>query len=249
MTADAPPVATVTVVFCGEPFSVAPGVEFVVGREGDLAIDDNPYLHRRFLVIRASEGIWWLSNSGSTLAATVADRAGLMQAWLAPGGSLPLVFPESVVIFTAGPTTYELEVQLGEPPFAPTDVTDDVSGTTTIGRISLSASQRLLVLALAEPLLRAGALSVGSLPTSAVAAERLGWPLTTFNRKLDHICQKLSASGVKGLHGAADKLAMNRRARLVEYAVAARIVTVDDLALLESEHPLPSRPVIAVDEL
>jgi hypothetical protein len=220
-----------------------PGLEFVVGREGDLAIDDNPYLHRRFLVIRENDGIWWLSNTGSTLAATVADRAGLMQAWLAPGGSLPLVFPESVVIFTAGPTTYELEIELREPTFAPTDVIEDVSGTTTIGRISLSASQRLLVLALAEPLLRAGALSVGSLPTSAVAAERLGWPLTTFNRKLDHICQKLAASGVKGLHGATDKLAMNRRARLVEYAVAARIVTVDDLVMLESDHPLPSRPV------
>jgi hypothetical protein len=234
----------VSVSFCGELFPVSPEEEFVVGREGDLAIDDNPYLHRRFLVIRESDGMWWLTNTGSTLAATVADRAGLMQAWLAPGGSLPLVFPESVVIFTAGPTTYELEIALGDAAFAPTDVVEDRTGTTTIGRISLSASQRLLVLALAEPLLRAGALNVGSLPTSAAAAERLGWPLTTFNRKLDHVCQKLTASGVKGLHGATDKLAMNRRARLVEYAVAARIVTVDDLPLLESDHPLPSRPVL-----
>jgi len=235
--------AAARVLFCGERFPLDVEKEFVVGREGDLELDDNPYLHRRFLAIREHQSTWWLTNTGSTLAATVADRAGLMQAWLAPGGSLPLVFPRSVVIFTAGPTTYEIEIEIDEPAFAPTDTFQQITGTTTMGRISLSASQRLLVLALAEPILRAGALSVAALPTSGAAAERLGWPLTTFNRKLDHVCQKLASSGVKGLHGAVDKLAMNRRARLVEYSLAARIVTADDLDLLETAHPLPSRTV------
>ena len=37
--------------FCGEIMPLVPGEPFVVGREGDLAFDDNPYLHRRFLVL------------------------------------------------------------------------------------------------------------------------------------------------------------------------------------------------------
>ena len=72
-----------------------------------------------------------------------------------------------------------------------------------------------------------------ALPTSSEAARRLGWTLTRFNRKLDHVCEKLERQGVRGLHGAPGRLASNRRARLVEYALASRIVTRDDLSLIE----------------
>jgi hypothetical protein len=44
---------------------------FEIGREGDLAIDDNPHLHRRFLRITHEDGIWWLSKVGSLMSATV----------------------------------------------------------------------------------------------------------------------------------------------------------------------------------
>ncbi len=36
--------------FCGEWFHIDPGEPFLVGREGPLELDDNQYLHRRFLV-------------------------------------------------------------------------------------------------------------------------------------------------------------------------------------------------------
>ena len=36
--------------FSGEIYRVASADTFVIGRGGDLDIDDNPYLHRRFLV-------------------------------------------------------------------------------------------------------------------------------------------------------------------------------------------------------
>ena len=57
--------------------------------------------------------------------------------------------------------------------------------------------------------------------------------MTTFNRKLDNVCDKLDKLGVQGLRGGRGKLATNRRARLVEYAVASRLVSLDDLVLLE----------------
>jgi hypothetical protein len=72
------------------------------------------------------------------------------------------------------------------------------------------------------------------MPSSGEAAQRLGWTTTKFNRKLDNVCQKLSAQGVRGLHGEPGRLASNRRARLVEYALAVRLVTRDDLALIDS---------------
>ena len=107
------------------------------------------------------------------------------------------------------------------------------SGDTTIGATSLTPDQRRLVVALAEPRLRGDGRASVVLPSNAEAAERLGWAITRFNRKLDNVCQKLSRLGVRGLHGGPDRLASNRRSRLVEYAVATRLVTKDDLVLLQ----------------
>lgn len=81
--------AVVTVEFCGETFPVSPGEPLVIGREGDVEVDDNPYLHRSFLQVEHDAGLWWLRNVGSTLTATVADPSGAFQAWLAPGSAHP----------------------------------------------------------------------------------------------------------------------------------------------------------------
>lgn len=223
----------VTVDFCGEVFELDGTAAFTVGREGDLVIDDNPYLHRRFLRLHHADGLWWLANLGTSITATVADGGGLMQAWLAPGAQLPLVFEETRIWFTAGPTTYELQVRLQPATFIPAvEEVVTVEGTT-MGRTTFTPDQRLLVLALAEPVLRRGERGQGQIPTNVAAAERLGWTQTKFNRKLDNVCQKLVKHGVRGLHGDATRLAANRRARLVEYALAARLVTREDLSLLE----------------
>ena len=57
--------------------------------------------------------------------------------------------------------------------------------------------------------------------------------MTRFNRKLDNVCDKLDRIGVKGLRGGPKQLATNRRARLVEYAVTTRLVTAEDLFMLD----------------
>jgi hypothetical protein len=74
---------------------------------------------------------------------------------------------------------------------------------------------------------------MSELPSSAAAAQRLGWSLTRFNRKLDNVCDKLDRQGVPGLRGGVAASATNRRVRLVEYAVASRLITRDDLPLLD----------------
>ena len=219
--------------FCGEWYDIAPDDPFYIGREGALQIDDNPYLHRRFLRIAHVEDLWWIENVGSRLSATLADRDGNTQAWLAPGARLPLVYAATTILFTAGPTTYEVNLLNPNPTFAPAKAEPTHVGDTTIGPVTLTPSQHLLVLALAEPVL-AGR-GTASIPTSAPAAARLGWALTKFNRKLDNVCDKLDRNGVRGLRGGPQKLAVNRRARLVEHAVASRIVAADQLPALDEE--------------
>ena len=219
--------------FCGEWFHIDPGEPFLVGREGPLELDDNQYLHRRFLVISHVDGMWWIENIGARLSATLADAEGVTQAYLQPGARLPLVYADTTLLFTAGRTTSEMRLVNNQPAYVPSAVSEtSESGATTIGPIELTNSQLLLVLALSEPVLT-GRGTTSSIPSSQSAADRLGWPITRFNRKLDHVCDRLTRYGVRGLHGGPEKLAVNRRARLVEHAVATRLVTPDMLYRLE----------------
>ena len=239
---DAPgPAREVTVEFAGEYVTVAAGDPFTIGREGDLALDDNPFLHRHFLSIEHIGGLWWLVNIGGRLSATVTDTEGRVQAQLAPGARLPIVFGMTTVVFSAGPTTYELVVHTAEPTFRETRVTPIGDGMSTIGAVPLTPSQKALIVALAEPVLRRDGTGMSELPTSASAAARLGWSITRFNRKLDNVCDKLDRQGVPGLRGGISASATNRRVRLVEHAIASRLVTRDDLPLLDDPSAVDDR--------
>lgn len=222
-----------TIEFCGER-TLVDRQPFTIGRDADLVIeDDNRFLHRHFLSLASQQGVSLLANVGSRLTATVADREGRLEAFLAPGAVLPLVFDDTVVRFTAGPTTYELTIHLVEPAFVAGRIDQNDSGDTTVGRVVMTPDQLRLILALAEPALRDRSRAGTTLPSSGDAARRLGWTTTKFNRKLDNVCQKLAAQGVRGLHGDPGRLASHRRARLVEYSLAVRLVTRDDLELIE----------------
>ena len=234
MQALTPHAASLSIDFAGEIHEVLPGERFVIGRQGDLAIDDNPYLHREFLEISHDEGWWWVRNVGGRLAASLTDRRAIMRSTLAPGARLPIVFPVTLLTFTAGATTYELELATEVGGYAEQARTLS-GGDTTVGAITFTESQLLAILALAEPVLRRVGTGVAHLPSSSQAAERLGWTLTRFNRKLDNVCDKLDRAGISGLHGGPGSNAANRRARLVEYAVSTLIVTADDLPLLVAE--------------
>ncbi len=228
-----------TIEFCGELLEVDHD-PFTIGRDADLTIEhDNRFLHRHFLSLSRQRGIWLLANVGGQLTATVSDGEGRLEAFLAPGAVLPIVFDRTLVRFTAGPTTYELTIQLADPSFVAGRVDEHEGGDTTIGRVTMTPDQLRLVLALAEPALRRTGRAGAAMPSSSEAATRLGWTTTKFNRKLDNVCQKLAAQGVRGLHGEPGRLASNRRARLVEYAIAVRLITRDDLELLDAE---PSSP-------
>lgn len=219
--------------FAGEWFSPDPDEPFVVGRSGGIAIDDNPYLHRTFLVF-TYDRLWWLTNAGARLSATVSDLAGDgLHAWLAPGASLPIVLGSTEVRFSAGSTSYALTCHLHKPVLELTPPLTMHTGHTTLSPVTLTLNQRLLILSLAEPQLNDPRSSRSAVPPSAEAARRLGWSQTKFNRQLDSVCEKLARAGVAGVQGNLGSLASGRRARLVEYALAVRLVSGDDLPLLD----------------
>ncbi|WP_066167543.1 hypothetical protein [Gordonia hydrophobica] len=231
-----PDVSTTFAEFCGERFPVLSGHPFYIGREATLTVDDNPYLHRRFLVLHDENGMWWLTNLGTHLSATVTSADLGFSATLGPGARMPLVFGRTSIVFTAGPTTYEVQVQAGSPDVSAPTVEHLVGGDTTRGVPNFTESQRLAILVLAEAILRRDGTGASALPSSAQAAARLGWSLTKFNRKLDNVCDKLDMIGVSGMRAGGGKLATNRRLRLVEYALSTRVITRDDLGLLDAEH-------------
>ncbi len=223
-----------TIEFCGI-YSPVDHHPFTIGRDADLELDDgNRFLHRQFLTLSFDRGMWFLSNVGDQLTATVSDGEGRLEAFLAPGAVLPLVVDRTVVRFSAGPTSYEFTISIPEPQFSVNQIGENDSGETTVGRVALTPDHLALILALAEPALRGSGRAGAAMPSSGAAAQRLGWTVTKFNRKLDNVCRKLTDNGVRGLHGKPGQLASNRRARLVEYALAVRLITRDDLPLLDA---------------
>ena len=158
--------------FSGEVHRIESGRTFVIGRGGDLDIDDNPYLHRRFLVFARQDGLWWVANEGSRLSATLTDGDGLVQSRLAPGARMPLVFTRVILTFSAGPTTYEIDLFTAGDHFTNISGPRQDTGQTTIGVAPMTKSQLLLVLALAEPVLKRVGTGAEGLGASAARRRR-----------------------------------------------------------------------------
>ncbi len=235
---------TLVVEYCGEEHPLDPEASFTIGRDADLTVDeDNGYLHRRMVQITNVNGFWWITNVGTRLPITVSGEVGSLLSHLGPGASVPVVLPDLTISFGAGGTVYEVDVHADDTPFVHVG---DTSGThqgdgpisdLTMGAVDLTPSQLQLVLALAEPMLRRTGAGPTVVPSNAEAAKRLGISATTFNRKLDAVCDKYARAGVPGLRGDGGKLATARRTRLVEYVVRARIARPEHLELLDDPAP------------
>jgi len=223
------------VEFCGEEHAIEVSETLSFGRQADLEVDTNPYLHRVLGRFVHRSGHWWLDNVGRSIGLTVIGDDGTSSATVGPGSSTVIVHARFRCVFVAGPTRYELDGTL-EDVDADIDLFGDGSGTETLewGRIELNADQRLLLAVLCEPRLRDGSDRSALIPTNRSSAARLGWSMAKFNRKLDNLCLKLDRHGVQGVHGDLGLLAANRRQIVVDHAIEFGLVTPDDLDLLDA---------------
>lgn len=224
--------------FAGEIHELGPTDELTFGRSArnDLVIDeDNVRLHRRFGRVYFRDGGWWLANAGSKLPLTVLDRESRSRVELTSGREAALTFALSTITFSAGTTSYEILVDIDGSSADLNDRTDDATTTgLTIDQIPLVGEQRLLAIGLAELALRNPHQGI-SLPSNKSVAHRFGWPMTTFNRKLDRLCRRYADQGVPGLVGTPGQLASDRRRKLVEHLISTGEITVADLELLDAE--------------
>lgn len=223
------------VEFLEDLWEVPPDEEMIFGREGDLSIDENPYLHRHLGSFVHRNGLWWLRNIGSAIAMELRDCKSPAVVVLPPDVEAPIAYDRFTIRFEAGATPYELSGTLAEPTGSGVSHVLPGTGTETeeFGRVAMTLDQRLLVLALAEPRLRDMHNPDVPLPSNREAAQRLGWKITKFNRKLDNVCDKLTKKGVPGLHGDRGGIASNRRKHLVDHAVNSGMVSPADLQVFD----------------
>ncbi len=225
------------VEFAGEERNLNPGDELTFGRDADLDIDTNPYLHRRLGLFRHESGGWWIHNTGSAISLEICDIDSPSRLSIAPGTQSPLPFMHSVARFQAGSMVYELNI---ERPNVKSDHSmageADGSPTITASQVPLNDEQRLLLVALGQRRLRDRAAPRSALPTNREVADGLGWTITKFNRKLDNLCDKFRRLGVSGLKGDLGSLASNRRERLVDHAITVGLINRSDLSLLAEEN-------------
>lgn len=218
-----------TISYIGEVTVLTAGESLGFGRQSDLVIDASPFLHRVVGRFASREGFWWLQNHGGRTALSLTDDDHDGVTTVSPGQQVPLVGQRMQVRFTAGPTTYEIDLSRagnryradgGAPPL----------GTETIdfGVVPLSADDHLLLVALCQDRLsgRSG------VSTNTAIAAQLGWSITKFNRRLDSICAKLARQGVRGLRGSKGTVARSRRTALIDHALNSGLVTEHDLGLL-----------------
>ena len=222
--------------FCGEDHTLTPGSSLTFGRSADLEIDDNPYLHRVLGRFSQTGEVWRLENLGRRTVMHLRDASSASSAVIAPGASAAILYGEFVCAFAAGPTRYELTGALESHEWA-TDLMGPagLTGTETMdwGRVDLNDDQRLLLLAMCERRLLDPHDTDGLPLTNGQGAARLGWSVTKFNRKLDHLCEKLDRAGVPEVHGGVGANAIDRRRRLIDHALTVGLVTAEELALID----------------
>ena len=179
--------------------------------------------------------MWWLANKSRHGNLTLVGNTGRLTR-LPPEAVASINEPSGIVRFDAGPTTYELGWTLpsADPLMPP--VLDEAGGvsavTSQFGIVPLNEEQTQLLAALAEQCILDSTVSTSDLPANASVAHRLGWSAKKLDRKLDYLCARLSAEGVRGLRGEKGFEAIDRRSRLVEHVMSSGMISEADLANL-----------------
>ncbi len=212
---------------CGEEHALSADRTLTFGRSADVVVDINPYLHRVLGRFRHDGRSWWLDNVGRSIPLTLLSIEGLSSATVGPGSSTPLLAVESAVTVSAAPASYELVVT-NERAERLVDL-GSVAGdgplvTLEWGHVELNADQVDMLRVICGPRLDRPADQWADIPTNRAAAAELGWSLAKYNRKLDHVCDKLARVGVRGLRGDLGLSAMDRRRTLVDHVVRSGLL-------------------------
>ena len=226
-----------TIEFIGEPIVLQEGDTLRFGRGVDsetkwLVIDeDNQHLHRKLGEFVCDNGQWWLRNVGRSIPIRLWTAGQSRRSIVMSGSDVPITSTTTTLEFEAGRSKYEFSAHLAEERESSSESVR--SDTISAVDLDLTLSQKQLIVSLAENALRNPGEAI-SVPPSKEAAARLGWKMTKFNAKLQNVCEKLTSKlGVRGLSAGSAGATMDRRLRLVEYCVFNRVVSAEDLPVLD----------------
>ena len=220
---------SLTVRFVGEKYR--PTSDLTFGRDAELVLDDNNYLHRRAGRFRLRSGTWWLENLGSRLRLTMLSSDGSLID-LQPGASSPLLGPAGEVSLNAGPTRYQIDYELNEDHETWHDTLQGREAgvdTMTYGVI-LTPRELDFVVVMAQGRLTG---RLGPLPSHEEIATIWGVSHKTVDNTLQRLRSKLRKQNVGFVQSAET---------LVEYLVTQGLVTMADLEWAGLDQPNGPRP-------
>ena len=210
---------------------VRPDRPAVFGRGAEIDLGNDRRLHRSQGRLDRHGGTWWLSNTGRSAPLHLVDESLGSITVVPPGCQAPVCSPACLVWLRHGETHFELQLTQPGVLVPPEPTPAAVSGATTRAlTLPINEEQRLLLTALCESRLR-DPLAPLQLPPNRAVAQRLGWTVVKFNRKLDYLCQRGARIGIAGLTSE-DGRASDRRRCLAEWAIEHGVVGPDDLPLL-----------------
>lgn len=202
---------------------------FTFGRSETCTVVLDPHdvtISRLAGSVEYDKGAWWLVNRSNIRAITVIDELGFRNV-LPPGRRIVLDAPVSVRI-EAMRVSHEVVLIVPRTAGSPPDQ-EPLDGTrTSIGNgVLINEADRLALVALFAGYLESGPRRDPQPRAYAAAAARLGWPKTTLIKRVEYLRIRLNNAGVPNLTG------WNALPALAEYAISAKLITKEDLKLID----------------
>lgn len=204
----------------GHCVALDPGQTLMTGRSAPFPVgEDDDFMHRRFLQFWADGSTWMVTNHGSRISAGIHPRAenSFAELRVGPGATLPLPPGDAAVVFATSDRTYELHLTVARTLRPPTLGGGPDLGTLTVGRFEPNEEQKLLLQALAAPLIANPGAGMDKVPSVRDLEQVLGWSQKKVNTKIDYLCRSLETNGVPGFSVRSGN-APARRFALARYA-------------------------------
>ena len=174
------------------------GQEAIVGRSGTFPVGtDDVFLHRSLFQVWYGGLGWMIANRGRHIPLDIEPRGSrsLTRIHLGPGAVTVMPAGPSAITFTTPDRHYEIHIDIPSTGISRPSQLNTFDGDITHARHIPNDDQRIMLDALAAPLIKNPGANDGDLPTVKELAEQLGWTEKKTNQKIERLCQRLAQDG------------------------------------------------------